>query len=140
MHSGYYFEPLLYPSSTYIRRGRILSSTQFCNTILKHSFHTQVEGEAIEDHISDKEPTYQRCISARSCKSLSVQSHLGKLFESRKFMVDICKRSYIINAIRGYCLLGFFLPVQGFPGVYVLYICMFTYLHNYFYSIMIWNC
>jgi hypothetical protein len=36
----------------------------------------QVEGEVIEEHISDKEATYQRCISARSCKFLSGQSHL----------------------------------------------------------------
>jgi hypothetical protein len=34
---------------------------------------------------------YQRCISARSLRSLSGQSHLGKLFKSRTFMVDICK-------------------------------------------------
>jgi hypothetical protein len=31
----------------------------------------QDEGEVIEEHISDKEEAYQRCISARSCKSLS---------------------------------------------------------------------
>jgi hypothetical protein len=68
----------------------------------------QVEGEAIDEHINDKEAAYQRCISIRSCKSLSGQSHLSKLFESRTFMVDICKRSYIINAIKEYCLLGFF--------------------------------
>jgi hypothetical protein len=78
------------------------------STVLQHSFHMHVEGEVIEEHISDKEATYQRCISARSCKSLSGQSHLGNLFESRTFMVDICKRSYIINAIKEYCLLGFF--------------------------------
>jgi hypothetical protein len=75
----------------------------------------QVKGEEIESHISDKEasyqstisvsyikPTYQccistikaayqRCISARSFRSLSGQSHLGKLFKSRTFMVDIFK-------------------------------------------------
>jgi hypothetical protein len=67
----------------------------------------QVEGEAIEEHINDKEATNQRCILERSCKSLSGKSHLGKLFEST-FMVDICKRSYIINAIKEYCLLRFF--------------------------------
>ena len=49
----------------------------------------QVEDEVIEEHISDKEAAYQRCISARSCKSLSGQSHLGKLFERSTFMVDI---------------------------------------------------
>jgi hypothetical protein len=120
MQSGYYFELLLFPSSAYIRRGRTLSSTsfatQFCNTILKQSFHMQVEGEVIEEHISDKEATYQRCISARSCKSLSGQSHLGKLFERSTFMVDICKRSYIINAIKEYCLLGFFSLYRVSPG------------------------
>jgi hypothetical protein len=118
MQSGYYFELLLFPSSAYIRRGRTLSShmQQFCNTILKQSFHMQVEGEVIEEHISDKEAAYQRCISARSCKSLSGQSHLGKLFERSTFMVDICKRSYIINAIKEYCLLGFFSLYRVSPG------------------------
>jgi hypothetical protein len=91
-------------------------ATQFCNTILKQSFHMQVEGEVIEEHISDKEAAYQRCISARSCKSLSGQSHLGKLFERSTFMVDICKRSYIINAIKEYCLLGFFSLYRVSPG------------------------
>jgi hypothetical protein len=76
--------------------------------VLKHGFHMQVKGEVIEEHISDKEAAYQRCISARSCKSLLGQSHISKLFERRTFMVDICKRSYIINAIKEYCLLGFF--------------------------------
>jgi hypothetical protein len=119
MQSGYYFELLLFPSSAYIRRGRTslnTVSTQFCNTILKQSFHMQVEGEVIEEHISDKEAAYQRCISARSCKSLSGQSHLGKLFERSTFMVDICKRSYIINAIKEYCLLGFFSLYRVSPG------------------------
>jgi hypothetical protein len=68
----------------------------------------QVEDEVIEEHISDKEATYQRCISARYFKSFPGQSHVVKLFERRTFMVDICKRSYIINAIKEYCLLGFF--------------------------------
>jgi hypothetical protein len=54
MQTGYYFEPLLFSSSTYINRGRPLSSTQF---------DMQVKGEAIEAHISDKEATYQRSIS-----------------------------------------------------------------------------
>jgi hypothetical protein len=44
---------------------------QFCNTILKQNFHMQFEGEVIEDHISDKQEAYQRCILARYCKSLS---------------------------------------------------------------------
>jgi hypothetical protein len=45
MQTRYYFEPLLFSSSTYISRGRTLSSTQF---------DMQVKGEAIEEHISDK--------------------------------------------------------------------------------------
>jgi hypothetical protein len=47
--------------------------------------------EAYQCCISTIEATYQRCISARSLRSLSGQSHLGKLFKSRTFMVDICK-------------------------------------------------
>jgi hypothetical protein len=76
----------------------------------------QVEGEVIEEHISDKEASYQRCISERSCNSLSGQSHHGNLFERRTFMVDICKRYYIINAIKEYCLLGFFSLYRVSPG------------------------
>jgi hypothetical protein len=48
------FKPLLYSSSSYISRGRPLSSTQF---------DMQVKGEAIEAHINDKEATYQSNIS-----------------------------------------------------------------------------
>jgi hypothetical protein len=54
MQTSYYFEPLLFSSSTFISRGQPLSSTQF---------DLQVKGEAIEAHISDKEATYQRSIS-----------------------------------------------------------------------------
>jgi hypothetical protein len=90
-------------------------SNPLLNTILKQSFHMQVEGEVIE-HISDKEAAYQRCISARSCKSLSGQSHLGKLFKRSTFMADICKKSYIINAIKEYCLLGVFSLYRVFLG------------------------
>jgi hypothetical protein len=68
----------------------------------------QVEGEVIEEHINDKEVAYQRFISSRSCKSLSSQIHLDNLFETSTVMVDICKISYIINAIKEYCLLEFF--------------------------------
>jgi hypothetical protein len=105
--------------SLYKKRSNPLLNTvfarQFCKTVLKHSFYMQVEGEVIE-HISDKEAAYQRCISARSCKSLSSQSHLGKLFERSTLMVDICKRSYLINAIKEYCLLGFFSLYSVSPG------------------------
>jgi hypothetical protein len=64
--------------------------------------------------ISTIETTYQRCISTRSLRYLSGQSHLGKLFKSRTLMVDICKWSYIINAIKEYRLLGFS-PCTRFP-------------------------
>jgi hypothetical protein len=55
MQTGYYFDPLLFPYSTYISRGRTLSSTQF---------DMQVKGEEIEENISDKEEAYQCCILA----------------------------------------------------------------------------
>jgi hypothetical protein len=58
--------------------------------------------------ISTIEEAYQRCISARSFRSFLGQSHLGKIFKRRTFMVDICKLSYIINAIKEYRLLGVF--------------------------------
>jgi hypothetical protein len=35
------------------------------------------------------EATYHRCISTRFLRSLSGQSHLGKIFKSKTFMVDI---------------------------------------------------
>jgi hypothetical protein len=76
----------------------------------------QVEGEVIEEHISDKEASYQRCVSTRFCKSFLGQIHLGKLFERSTFMVDICKRSYIINAMKEYCLLGFLSLYRVSPG------------------------
>jgi hypothetical protein len=41
--------------------------------------------------ISTIEAAYQRCISAKSLRSFSDRSHLGNLFKSRTFMVDICK-------------------------------------------------
>jgi hypothetical protein len=47
--------------------------------------------EAYHCCISAIEAAYQRCISARVLRSLSGQSHLGKLFKRRTFMVDICK-------------------------------------------------
>jgi hypothetical protein len=47
--------------------------------------------EACQCCISTIEEAYQRCISARSFRSLSGQSHLGNLFKSITFMVDICK-------------------------------------------------
>jgi hypothetical protein len=106
--------------SLYKKRSNPLLNTVlqyiFCNTILKQIFHMQLDGEVIEENIGDKEAAYQRCISARYCKSLSVHSHLGKLFERSTFMVDICKRYYIINAIKEYCLLGFFSLYRVSPG------------------------
>jgi hypothetical protein len=47
--------------------------------------------EAYQCCISTIEAVYQRCISTRSFRSLSGQSHFGKLFKSRTFIVDICK-------------------------------------------------
>ena len=54
MKNRYYFDHLIFSSSAYISIGQALSSTQF---------DKQVKGEAIEEHISGKEATYQRNIS-----------------------------------------------------------------------------
>jgi hypothetical protein len=50
--------------------------------------HTKVTYQCC---ISTIEAVYQRCSSTNSLRSFSGQSHLGKLFKSRTFMVDICK-------------------------------------------------
>jgi hypothetical protein len=54
MQKSYYLESLLSSSSAYISRGQPLSLTQF---------YMQVNGEAIEEHISDKKAAYQGNIS-----------------------------------------------------------------------------
>jgi hypothetical protein len=76
MQTSYYFEPLLFSSSAYISRVRPLSSTQF---------DMQVKGEAIEEHISDKEATYQRIISVlyisnRGCISEAYINNISMLY------------------------------------------------------------
>jgi hypothetical protein len=76
MQTSYYSEPLLFSSSAYISRGRSLSSTQF---------DMQVKGEEIEEHISDKETTYQRSISVlhinnRGCISEAYTNNISVLY------------------------------------------------------------
>jgi hypothetical protein len=76
MRTSYYFEPLLFSSSTYISRGRPLSSIQF---------DMEVKGEAIEAHINDKEATYQRSISMlyinnRGCISEAYINNISMLY------------------------------------------------------------
>jgi hypothetical protein len=76
MQKSYYFEPLLFPSSAYISIGQALSSTQF---------DKQVKGEAIEEHISGKEATYQRNISVlyinnRGCISKAYINNISVLY------------------------------------------------------------
>jgi hypothetical protein len=44
-------------------------------------------------------------------------------------MVDICKRSYIINAIKEYCLLGLFSLYRVSPGYLCCsYACLLIYI------------
>jgi hypothetical protein len=76
MPKSYYFESLLFSSSAYISRDRPLSSTKF---------DMQVKGEAIEEHISDKEAAYQRSISMlyinnRGCISEAYISDISVLY------------------------------------------------------------
>jgi hypothetical protein len=85
MQTGYYFEPLLFPSSAYISRGRTLSSI--------HSFDMQVKGEAIEEHISDKEVAYQRSISVlyisnRGCISEAYINNISVLYINNRSSIS----------------------------------------------------
>jgi hypothetical protein len=47
--------------------------------------------EAYQCCISTIEVAYQKFISTKYLRSLSGQSHLGKIFKRRTFNVDICK-------------------------------------------------
>jgi hypothetical protein len=73
-----------------IKRRHIKAAYQCCISTIEIAYHRHI---SIAYHccISTIEATYQRCILARSLRSLSGQSHLGKLFKRRTFMVDICK-------------------------------------------------
>jgi hypothetical protein len=120
-----------------IKRQRTKAAYQCCISAIEVAYQRHISASyqcylsAIEDayerHISSAyqcfistiEATYQRCISARSFRSLSGQIHLGKIFKRRTFMVDICKCSYIINAIKEYRLLGFFSLYRFSPGICV---------------------
>jgi hypothetical protein len=74
MQTSYYFEPLLF--SLYKQR-----STPLFNTV----FDMQVKGEAIEEHIIDKEATYQSNISVlyinnRGCISEAYINNISMLY------------------------------------------------------------
>jgi hypothetical protein len=76
MQIGYYFESLLFSSSSYISKGQPLSSTQF---------DMQVKGEEIEKHISDKQAAYQSSISMlyisnRGCISEAYINNISVLY------------------------------------------------------------
>jgi hypothetical protein len=84
MQTTYYFEPLLFPSSAYISRGRTLSSIQF---------DMEVKGEAIEVHISDKEAAYQRSISVlyignRGCISEAYINNISVLYINNRSSIS----------------------------------------------------
>ena len=109
-----------------IKRQRTKEAYQCCISAIEAAYQRHIS-TAYQCCISTIEASYQRCISEGYFRSLPGQSHLGKIFKSRTFMVDICKRSYIINAIKEYCLLGFF-SLYRFPqGICVVnvhaYLC-----------------
>jgi hypothetical protein len=73
-----------------IKRQHTKEAYQCCISAIEAAYQRHIS-TTYQCCISTIEATYQRCISARSLRSLSGQSHLGKLFKSRTFMVDICK-------------------------------------------------
>jgi hypothetical protein len=73
-----------------IKRQHTKATYQCCISAIEVAYQRHIS-TTYQCCISTIEATYQRCISARSLRSLSGQSHLGKLFKSRTFMVDICK-------------------------------------------------
>jgi hypothetical protein len=73
-----------------IKRQHTKEAYQCCISAIEAAYQRRIS-TAYQCCISTIEAAYQRCISARSLRSLSGQSHLGKLFKRRTFMVDICK-------------------------------------------------
>jgi hypothetical protein len=72
-----------------IKRQHTKEAYQCCTSAIEVAYQRHIS-TTYQCCISTIEGTYQRCISARSFSSLSGQSHLGKLFKSITFMVDIC--------------------------------------------------
>jgi hypothetical protein len=73
-----------------IKRQHTKAAYQCCISAIEAAYQRHLSA-TYHCCISAIEAAYQRCISTRSLRSLSGQSHLGKLFKSRTFMVDICK-------------------------------------------------
>jgi hypothetical protein len=73
-----------------IKRQHTKETYQCCISAIEAAYQRHIS-TTYQCCISTIEATYQRCISTRSLRSLSGQSHLGKLFKRRTFMVDICK-------------------------------------------------
>jgi hypothetical protein len=73
-----------------IKRKHTKEAYQCCISTIEVAYQRRISA-TYQCCISIIEASYQRCISARSLRSLSGQSHLGKVFKSRTFMVDICK-------------------------------------------------
>jgi hypothetical protein len=63
---------------------------QCCISTIEAAYHRHIS-TTYHCCISTIEASYHRCISTRYLRYLSGQSHLGKLFKSKTFMVDICK-------------------------------------------------
>jgi hypothetical protein len=73
-----------------IKRQHTKEAYQCCISTIEVAYQRHISA-TYQCCISTIEVAYHRCISARSLRSLSGQSHLGKLFKGRTFMVDICK-------------------------------------------------
>jgi hypothetical protein len=73
-----------------IKRQHTKEAYQCCISAIEAAYQRRIS-TTYQCCISTIEATYQRCISAKSLRSLLGQSHLGKIFKRRTFMVDICK-------------------------------------------------
>jgi hypothetical protein len=73
-----------------IKRQHTKATYQCCISTIEVAYQRNIS-TTYQCCISTIEETYQRCISTRYLRSFSGQGHIGKLFKSRTFMVDICK-------------------------------------------------
>ena len=72
-----------------IKRQHTKATYQCCISIIEVAYQRHIS-TTYQCCISIIEATYQRCVLARSLRSLSGQRHIGKIFKSITFMVDIC--------------------------------------------------
>ena len=111
-----------------IKRQHTKAIYQWCISAIEAAYQRHISA-TYHCCISTIEASYQRCISARSLRSLLGQIHIANLFKRRKFMVDICKWSYIISEIKEYHLLGFSPLYRVSPGyMYCWCACLLIYI------------